>query len=70
MALRAFSYVLDALAVTSFWAVTARLLDIEQSTQVYALVNGGKTIPVPVRPEARLSDSFLVRVGLVSASVR
>ena len=28
MVLRAFSYVLEALAVTSFWAVTARLLNI------------------------------------------
>jgi AAA family ATP:ADP antiporter len=44
MVLRAFSYVLDALAVTSFWAVTARLLDIEQSTRIYALVSAGEVV--------------------------
>jgi len=44
MVLRACSYVLDALAMTSFWAVTARLLDIEQSTRIYALVSAGEVI--------------------------
>src|SRR5262249_44871829 len=44
MVLRAFSYVLDALAVTSFWTVTARLLDVEQSTRIYALVGAGEVV--------------------------